>query len=248
MINKDLTLDRYLVFNDVKELSSKFIMLLIDYGLSKPEIDSHLETLMSKFLGLDDKVKLVNLSTPILTEYANLLNKLIISQYVDGELCETLIPNGLERDMIIKKYHGKIKPEIATNPNCLNLFSIEKAPTSVLSNWAKQVNNEIINLNKNDDLKAFREKFLLTDYAKKIHTQSLNNEQEKIELEAEEQTSEIFKNKELTPDQRTDILEKINANKLKTILKIQKNMALEYMHNIKSGLSSKIQFIGKKCD
>ena len=44
--NNELTLKRYLIFNDAKELSSKLIMLLVDNDIN---IDNYLSNIMIGF-------------------------------------------------------------------------------------------------------------------------------------------------------------------------------------------------------
>ena len=64
--NNELTLKRYLIFNDAKELSSKLIMLLVDNDIN---IDNYLSNIMIGFLGEQNvNAKIVNMSSEVLTD------------------------------------------------------------------------------------------------------------------------------------------------------------------------------------
>ena len=119
--NNELTLKRYLIFNDAKELSSKLIMLLVDNDIN---IDNYLSNIMIGFLGEQNvNAKIVNMSSEVLTQYVNLLNKLVLIKNVNGKPTECLLPEGLEKDLVINKYRTIIKSTVENNQNCLNLPS-----------------------------------------------------------------------------------------------------------------------------
>lgn len=244
--NNELTLKRYLVLNDAKELSGKIIMIFIDNGNTTTEVDSYFEKLASKFLGENNSSKkLVNMSTKILTEYVNLLNKLVVVKNVNGSPTEMLYPEGLERDMIINKYRNLVKTEIAENPYCLNMPSIEKAGLKTIMAWNKQVYNDIAEFNNNPDLDKFKNTYLLTDYAQEIYEQSITKECAKLDTEAKEEKSKIASDSKISGAQKALMIEDVYRDRLNGKVFAPKNLALDYMNSIRQGLNAKLQFTYK---
>lgn len=244
--NNELTLARYLVLNDAKELSFRINNILFESGFTNEERDDYFEKLMAGFLGEGKGfTKPVNISTKVLTEYVNLLNKLVVTKNVNGKPSETLYTNGLERNMLINKYRNLVRDEIVQNPDCLNLPSIEKVGVKTIMGWAKQVNADILEFNKNGDLDKFKSTYLLTDYASEIFEQSIANECIKLETEAEEEKARISSDKKIPGATKALMIEDVYRDRLNGKVFAAPHMAQEYLENVKQGLNSKLQFTYK---
>ncbi len=241
--NNELTLKRYLIFNDAKELSSKLIMLLVDNDIN---IDNYLSNIMIGFLGEQNvNAKIVNMSSEVLTQYVNLLNKLVLIKNVNGKPTECLLPEGLEKDLVINKYRTIIRSTVENNQNCLNLPSIEKAPIKTILEWSKKVNSDINEFNKCANIDKFKATYLLTDYAINCFDTSVDNMCYDIETEAQDEKNKINFDKTIPGAQKALMIEDIARDRLNNKIFAPKKLAGEYLENVKQGINAKLQFTYK---
>ena len=230
MTKKDLPettqqkLTRYLIFNDMNELSNRIISVLVAKGYEDVDVMKYFNNLNKKFMGAPN-IKLVCVSTPILKYYVNMLNQIVQTKTVDGDDVDYVIPVSKSNILANNYYTNIIKNIIDSDPNCLNLPSIAKAPTpQEIMPWINQI-NQVLDAVSSGKLSSFLNDYLPTTYSANKFNKLIETKQHQIE-QSENDENKTGKQQHVSFD-----------------------VAIQWLSEIKAPLSSKLQFMlksGKK--
>ena len=238
------SLNRYLIFSDVTEITPTIMAVLTKNGYAKKDVINYFDDI-SNLCFSNRKVKLVNLSENVLKEYVNLLNSLLVPKITSDGVIYAL-ETDVNRYALCKQAGAKIEAEIKKDDSCLTMPSVADSPTlKVVSDWIKLIDADEQKiqgcLKPSEATKIYEKNYLLTNYAKAKFNKLVSKKEAEIAAEFEETKQDIaFRLDEASADHAyetsklgvTVAIDKLNLLK-NDFANMQRTMAINAMNSRK---------------